>query len=72
MSILFKIIGAIGLMFVSAGMLVKNRQTRDVLCAIGAMGLLAYSVFLKDIIFIVLQSMYILITLIDRARYNKK
>ena len=61
----FKIIGIVGLILICAGMIVRNRKTRDMLSFFGGIGLLIYSISLKDLIFIVLQSVYIIVVLVD-------
>lgn len=63
--ILFKAIGVIGLVSICIGMIVKQRTTRDIFATIGGVGLLIYSIFLKDAIFIVLQSVYIVVVVFD-------
>jgi hypothetical protein len=55
---LFKTIGAIGLILISVGILNKNRKHQDVLYIIGGIGLEIYSLYLKDIIFIILQVVF--------------
>ncbi len=65
---MFKIIGALGLILVSTGLLVSSRRKRNILSFFGGVCLLVYSFFLNDIVFILLQSVYILFTVIDYAR----
>jgi len=71
---IYKIIGILGLLLICLGMIVKNRKTRDVESFFGGLGLLIYSIHLKDLIFIILQSVYILIVSVDyfKNRKNKK
>lgn len=57
---LFRIIGAAGLLFITAGVLTKNRAKQDILFIIGGLLLEAYSIYLRDIIFIPLQIIFIL------------
>lgn len=57
---LFRIIGAIGLMFITFGVLSKNRVRQDVLFIIGGVLLEAYSIYLRDVIFIPLQVIFVL------------
>jgi lipid-A-disaccharide synthase-like uncharacterized protein len=61
----FKIIGIAGLILISLGMIVSKRTLRDLLSFFGGVGLLIYSIYLKDFIFIVLQSVYILVVTFD-------
>ncbi|QQR83526.1 hypothetical protein IPJ72_07120 [Candidatus Peregrinibacteria bacterium] len=58
MDLLFKISGAIGLIFITAGVLTRSRIKQDVLFIIGGIFLTAYSVYLKDPIFIPLQIIF--------------
>lgn len=68
----FKILGVAGLILISLAMIVKSRKTRDVFSFFGGVGLLIYSLYIKDVIFIVLQSVYILIILIDFIKQKIK
>jgi lipid-A-disaccharide synthase-like uncharacterized protein len=61
----FKLIGIMGLVLICLGMVVKNRKTRDTLSFFGGVGLLIYSIYLKDIIFIILQAIYIIVVTVD-------
>lgn len=71
-TIIFKIFGVIGLILLCIGIIVKNRDTRDVLSILGGIALLIYSIYLKDIIFIILQSVYIIVTIFDYIKLIKK
>ena len=68
----FKIIGIIGLVLISLGMIVRKRTLRDALSFFGGVGLLIYSIYLKDMIFIILQSVYILVVSFDFIKEKKK
>ena len=68
----FKIIGIIGLVLISVGMVVRKRTLRDVLSLFGGVGLLIYSIYQQDAIFIVLQSIYILVVAVDFIKEKKK
>ena len=61
----FKLIGIVGLILICLGMIVKNRKNRDALSFFGGVGLLIYSIYLKDIIFIILQTVYTIVVIID-------
>ncbi|MCC6323394.1 hypothetical protein IT400_01230 [Candidatus Nomurabacteria bacterium] len=67
----YKLIGIIGLIFICIAMIVKNRKTRDSLSFFGGVGLLIYSIYLKDAIFMILQSVYIVVVSIDYFRQKK-
>ncbi len=69
---IFKYIGIIGLILICVGMIVKRRTGRDELSFFGGIGLLIYSIHLKDAIFIILQSVYIVIVSIDFIKIKMK
>lgn len=54
------IIGAIGLVLVSIGVLNKNEKREDTLFIIGGIFLLMYSIAIGNVIFIILQAIFIL------------
>ena len=58
MDLLFKVIGGIGLLGIIVGVLVKNEKRQDALFILGGLFLLAYSIYLGDIIFVVLQGFF--------------
>ena len=62
---LFQIIGAIGLILIAIGILKKKRKTQDILYFIGGICLETYSIYLGDLIFIVLQGIFTLAALYD-------
>ncbi len=54
-----KLFGAIGLLIITYGIFEKRELRRDVLFALGGLGLLIYSISLMDPIFIPLQIVFI-------------
>ena len=48
---IYKIIGAIGLLVISFGIINKERRTQDILYIVGGICLEIYSLYLNDIIF---------------------
>lgn len=62
MPILLKIIGITGLLLITWGVTINSAQKRDWLFILGGIALLAYSIYIGDIIFIILQTVYILVT----------
>lgn len=72
MDILFKIVGAIGLLLISWGVLVRREKKQDVIFIVGSTGLLAYSIYLRDPIFIPLQTIFILVTIWELWKLNSK
>ncbi len=68
----FKLIGAAGLLLISAGLLLKNRKRQDVLYILGGIFLEAYSIHLQDAIFIVLQIIFTLSAIYDLAKLSAR
>lgn len=60
--LLAKIAGIVGLLLITVGVVTKDEMRQDILFIVGSLGLLAYSISLKDPIFITLQSVFILVT----------
>lgn len=54
-----KLIGALGLIFISVGVISKNRIRQNIYFIVGGLLLEAYSVYLKDVIFIPLQLIFV-------------
>ena len=69
---IFKIIGATGLLLISVGIITKKRKTQDVLYIIGGLCLEAYSIYLGDIIFIILQIIFTLAAIYDLVKVQLK
>jgi len=70
---LFKIIGAIGLILIIVGVLIKskNRKTRDISYIIGGLFLTIYSIYIRDVIFIVLQVVFVIVSVYDLVKLKK-
>lgn len=58
MEIFIKIIGAIGLILITSGVLYKNRLIQNYLFTTGGICLTIYSIYLKDPIFIPLEIIF--------------
>ena len=71
---IFKIIGVIGLILIIFGVLIKpkNRKIRDILYIFGGISLAAYSIYIKDVIFIILQIVFILVAIYDLVKIQLK
>lgn len=72
MSYLFKLLGVIGLLIITHGIFIKKEKPRDWNFAIGGIFLLAYSIYLHDLIFIILQMVFIVSNLYREWRLIKK
>ena len=62
---IFKIIGVAGLLLISAGVITKKRKAQDILYIIGGICLETYSIYLGDVIFIILQIIFMLVASYD-------
>jgi hypothetical protein len=69
---IFKIIGAAGLLLISVGIITKKRKVEDVLYIIGGLCLEAYSIYLGEIIFIILQIIFTLAAIYDLVKVQLK
>ena len=56
----FKILGIIGLLLITKGIFIRGHRHQSIVFALGGMFLLAYSTYLGDPVFIVLQLIFIL------------
>jgi len=66
-----KIIGALGLVLIIIGLLVKDRKTRNIYYLIGGCSLIYYSFRVGDLIFIILQIAFTLATIYDFIKLQK-
>lgn len=56
---MFKIVGALGILIIAAGILINNRKKQGVFYIIGGVCLEIYSIYISDVIFIILQLIFI-------------
>lgn len=72
--LILKIVGILGLIFVIAGVLLKRKKKEDLAFIVGGTFLTIYSIYIKDVIFIVLQFVFTVVAIYDyfRKRKNKK
>lgn len=68
----FKLAGAAGLLLISYGVLVKSERRQDEIFILGSAGLLAYSLFLRDPIFVPLQVVFMLVSAMELVKKRKK
>lgn len=66
------ILGIIGLIIISIAIWIKNEKRQDNLFIIGGLFLLAYSVSIKNVIFSVLQFVFIVSAIFELIKLNKK
>ncbi|MBI2444607.1 MAG: YgjV family protein [Candidatus Magasanikbacteria bacterium] len=57
-NLLFKILGVIGVLLITYGIYIKNEIKQDWIFVLGGLCLLAYSIYLRDPIFIPLQIIF--------------
>ncbi len=72
MDIIFKIIGAIGLILIIIGLLRRNEKQQDIIFIIGGICLEAYSIYLGDYIFIILQAAFIVAALYELIKIKNE
>ncbi len=62
---IFKLIGALGLILMTIGVVYKKRKIQDYLYIIGGICLLSYSIYIHALIFIILQIVFTLAAFYD-------
>jgi len=72
MEIFFTIIAAIGLLLATAGILGRNEFKSDRFHVGAGICLLAYSIYIQNTVFIVLQTVFILGTLYEIVKIKKE
>ncbi len=72
LSLIFKLIGAIGLILITVGVVVKNRVNQNIYFIAGGVFLEAYSIYLKDPVFIPLQIIFIVAAIYELYQLKKK
>lgn len=70
MPTLFELIGAAGLLLISVGIITKKRSQQDWLYIAGGLCLEAYSIYLGDLIFIILQIVFTAAAVYDLSKKN--
>jgi len=65
MTDIFKIIGALGILLISVGIVTKKRKTQDIYYIFGGICLEIYSIHIGDLIFIILQIIFTLTAVYD-------
>jgi len=65
MTDIFKIIGALGILLISIGIVTKKRKTQDIYYIFGGICLEVYSIHIGDLIFIILQIIFTLTAVYD-------
>ena len=66
---IFKLIGGLGIILISIGIIIKRRKTQDVYYILGGICLEIYSIYINDLIFITLEAIFIIAAIYD---FNRK
>ncbi|OGH64915.1 MAG: hypothetical protein A2821_00360 [Candidatus Magasanikbacteria bacterium RIFCSPHIGHO2_01_FULL_41_23] len=69
---IMKLIGAFGLLLISLGIIFKERKKQDTLYIFGGLALEAYSIYIGDLIFIILQIIFVISAVWDLWRIKNK
>jgi len=71
---IFKLIGAMGIILIAFGILMKKRKRQDIMYMSGGICLEIYSIYINDMIFIILQIMFTLAAAYDfvKIQFLKK
>ena len=62
---IFRIIGALGILLISIGIITKKRKIQDIYYILGGLCLETYSIYIGDLIFIILQIIFTLAAIYD-------
>ncbi|MFA6307323.1 MAG: hypothetical protein WCS88_03635 [Patescibacteria group bacterium] len=68
---IFKIIGALGILLISIGIITKRRKSQDIYYILGGLCLEMYSIYIDDIIFIILQIIFTVAAIYDYLKVKK-
>ncbi len=71
---IFELIGALGIVLISIGIVIKKRKIQDIYFIFGGICLETYSIYIGNLIFIILQIIFILAAVYDfvRIQFFKK
>lgn len=73
MKLLFMIIGVVGVLLITVGIIIRGRREQDYFYTLGGMCLLGYSIYIREWIFVVLQTVFTATALYDfhKNRFRK-
>ena len=69
---LFYIAGILGLVLITLGIILTKRKTQNILFLIGGSLLIIYSINIKDIIFIILETIFTLVATYNLIKKDKR
>ena len=65
---MFIILGALGLVLISIGVITKKRELQDISYILGGLLLVSYSIYIRDTIFIILQIIFTITAIYDMLK----
>jgi len=68
---IFKIIGVLGLVMISLGVITQKKESEDLIYIVGGILLLIYSSYIGDLIFVVLQIVFIISAIFHFIKVKK-
>jgi len=71
MQYIFKALGMIGVLLIALGIIHRGRKTQDYLYITGGVCLEAYSISVRDFVFIILQLIFLLTAIYDFFKIKK-
>jgi len=69
---IWKIFGAIGLVLITWGVLIKDKKKESIVFIIGGLFLESYSLSIKDPIFITLQAIFVVVAIYELIKVYKE
>ncbi len=71
---IFKLVGALGIILIATGILIKKRERQDILFICGGVCLEIYSISISDAIFMILQAIFTFAAVYDlvKIKFLKK
>lgn len=68
----FRLVGALGIVLISIGVIIKKRKDQNFLYILGGLCLGIYSIYINDLIFLILQVIFISSALYDFIKVKKQ
>ncbi len=69
---IWKIFGAIGLILITWGVLIKDKKKESIVFILGGLALESYSISIKDPIFITLQAIFVIVAMYELIKVYKE
>lgn len=71
MSYIFKMLGVIGLLLITRSIFIKKEIKRDWVATAGGVCLLMYSIYLRDLIFTILQIIFVVASIYEAKKLTR-